>query len=59
METSAKLDKGIKKALVYLLDQIIESKALYNSISSIETNDQFHLNSKTLKEERFWKKFCI
>ena len=32
METSAKLDKGIKKALIYLLDQIIESKALYNSI---------------------------
>ena len=40
METSA---KGIKKALIYLLAQIIKSKALYKSISSIETNDKFNL----------------
>ena len=54
METSA---KGIKKALIYLLDQIIESKALYNSISSIEINDKFHLDSKSSKEESFVKNF--
>ena len=53
METSTKLDKGIKKAFIYLLDQIIKSKALYNSIILIETNDKFHLDSKTLKEESF------
>ncbi len=58
IETSAKLDKGIKKALIYLLDQIIESMTLYNSISSVETNDKFLLDSKTFKEESFWEKFC-
>ena len=61
METSARLDKGIKKALIYLLDHIIESKAIYTRIDSIETNDNFHLDSKTLKEEKeesIWKKIC-
>ena len=58
METSAKLDKGIKKALVYLLDQIIESKVIYNSINSIEINNKFNLDSKILKEESTQENFC-
>ena len=35
LETSAKLDKNIRKAIKILLEEINESKALYNSISSI------------------------
>ncbi len=32
IETFAKLDKGVKKTLAYLLDEIIESNPSYNSI---------------------------
>ena len=72
-ECSAKEDKYIKKAFVSLLNEIIESKALYNSLSSIgsidsvETNNQenhqennqkkFILNQKELKEKNIIRKF--
>ena len=36
-ETSAKLDKGIKKAIVSLLEEITESKTLYNSLRSVNS----------------------
>ena len=36
-EGSAKKDKYIKKAMTSLLKNIIESKALYNSLSSIDS----------------------
>ena len=58
IETSAKLDKGVKKALALLLEEIIESKALYNSIDSIKTNDKFQLDPKKLEKESFCKRFC-
>ena len=61
-EGSAKTDKYIKKAIVSLLNEIIESKALYNSISSISStetdNKTLELNSKNLKKESFCQRFC-
>ena len=57
METSAKLDKGVKKAFAYLLEIILESQALYNSIDSLKTNDKIELNAKELKKESFCQKF--
>ena len=36
-ETSAKLDKNNKKAIASLLEEIIESKALFNSLRSIDS----------------------
>ena len=58
IETSAKLDKGVKKALACLLNEIIESKANYVSISPEETNDKFQLDPQKLEEESFCSRFC-
>ena len=64
-ETSAKADIKIKKAIASLLKEIIESKALYNSLSSIDTLDKsfeslesFKLEPVKVVAESFWKKFC-
>ena len=54
-ETSAKLDKKIKKAIAVLLKRIIDSKALYNSLSSIETTN---MNSFNISEVKTEKKRC-
>ena len=50
LETSAKLDKNIKKVVAYLLEEIIDSKALYNSLSSVDTN--FSLKSEKSKNKK-------
>ena len=50
LETSAKLDKNIKKAVACLLEEIIDSKALYNSLSSVDTN--FSLKSEKSKKKK-------
>ena len=55
LETSAKLDKNIKKAVVCLLEEIIESKALYNSLISVDVN--FSLKPEK-KEKSKKKKKC-
>ena len=60
-ETSAKLDKKIKKAIATLLEEIIESKALYSSLSSVNTedgNENFQLDPKKLKKQSFCDTFC-
>jgi len=60
-ETSAKLDKKIKKAIATLLEEIIESKALYSSLSSFNTedgNENFQLDPKKLKKQSFCDTFC-
>ena len=51
IETSAKLDKNIKKAVAIILEEIIESKALYNSIGSISTHSTATLQSQKLKKK--------
>ena len=56
-ETSAKLDKKLEKAIIYLLNKIIESKALYNSLDSIKFSesqsdgDSLQLNPEQSKEK--------
>ena len=55
LETSAKLDKNIKKAVACLLEEIIESKALYNSLISVDVN--FSLKPEK-KEKSNKKKKC-
>ena len=55
LETSAKLDKNIKKAVACLLEEIIESKALYNSLISVDVN--FSLKPEK-KEKSKKKKKC-
>ena len=57
-EVSAKLDKNVKKAVICLLENIVESNALYNSVDSIDQNDMFQLDPKKLREESFCSKFC-
>ena len=63
-DTSAKLDKKLKKAIIYLLNKIIESKALYNSLGSINLSesqsngDPVQLNPEQLKEKSFFKRVC-
>lgn len=61
-ETSAKSDIKIKKSIASLLKEIIESKALYNSLSSIDTLDKrlegFKLEPTKITDESCWKKFC-
>ena len=56
LETSAKLDKNIKKAVACLLEEIIESKALYNSLISVDVN--FSLKPEK-KEKSKKKKKCL
>lgn len=63
MKVLPKKDKYIKKAIASLLKNIIESKALYNSLSSIDSvqtnNDKISLTSKSSKQqENFMKRFC-
>ena len=55
-ETSAKLDKNLKKALACLLEEIIESKALYNSLRSVDVN--FSLKPEKKEEKSGKKKKC-
>ena len=55
LETSAKLDKNIKKAVACLLEEIIESKTLYNSLISVDVN--FSLKPEK-KEKSNKKKKC-
>ena len=55
LETLAKLDKNIKKAVACLLEEIIDSKALYNSLSSVDSH--FSIESEK-KEESKKKKKC-
>ena len=55
LETSAKLDKNIKKAVACLLEEIIESKALYNSLISVDV--KFSLKPEK-KEKSKKKKKC-
>ena len=58
-ETSAKLDKNIKKAIVSLLDKIINSHALYHSYSTESDKDEgFKIEPTQLKKESWCKKFC-
>ena len=56
IETSAKLDINIKKAIAMLLEQIIESKnKLYTSIGSLDTTNSFIISKK---EEEIKKGCC-
>lgn len=48
METSAKSDKNIKKAIAYLIKKINESNIIFESLSSVNT--QFSLHSKKNKK---------
>ena len=58
-ETSAKLDKNIKKAIVSLLDKIINSQALYDSFSTESDIVQgFKIDPTQLKEESLCTRFC-
>ena len=60
-ESSAKLDKKIKKAIVCLLTKYIESKALYNSLDSIDSqnnNERIIISPEKFTEESCWKRFC-
>ena len=52
IETSAKLDKNLKKAIAILLEEIIESKALYNSLKI-----NFEKSTK-LEPQKLKKKGC-
>ena len=58
LETSAKLDKNIKKAIALLLEEIIESKALYNSISSVKTFSSLCTTNTILESKKLKKKKC-
>ena len=60
LETSSKLDKKIKKAIAVLLEQMIESKALYNSLRSINTKDEtiIKLSPKEFEIESIFKSLC-
>ena len=60
LETSSKLDKKIKKAIAVLLEQMIESKALYNSLRSINTKDEtiIKLGPNKLEIESIFKSLC-
>lgn len=57
LETSSKLDKKIKKAIVVLLEEIIESKALYNSLR-LEGTQTIKLAPKQLKIESIFNSLC-
>lgn len=60
-ETSAKNDIKIKKAIASLLEKIIESKARYESLPSINPNhekEKFQLDPQKLKKESFCERFC-
>ena len=63
-ETSAKLDKKIKKAIVSLLESIIESKSqnnISNKIDSlnVDNNERFELNPEMHQEnEKLWNRIC-
>ena len=52
LETSAKLDKNIKKAVACLLEEIIESKALYNSLISVDVNFSLKLEKKEKSKKK-------
>jgi len=56
LETSAKTDKNIKKAIAIILQQIIESNENYDSISSIKTSSSINslqkVNSLSTKLDR-------
>lgn len=58
LETSARLDKNIKKAIALLLEEIIESKALYNSISSVKTFSSLCTTNTILESKKLKKKKC-
>ena len=58
-ECSAKEDKYIKKAFVSLLNEIIESKALYKSLSSIGSIDSVETNNQENHQENNQKKFIL
>ena len=62
-ETSAKLDKNLKKAITVLLNEIIESKKINESFESLSSiNTAFNLNnsldSLTLPKKNLFSKFC-
>ena len=73
-ETSAKLDKSIKKAIVSLLEVIIKSRIHYNKLSpndclesenvisfdepNKENNEIFQLEPQTFEEESCLDQFC-
>ena len=55
LETSAKLDKNIKKAIACLLEEIINSKASKKSSSPVNNGNNVN-NNFSLKSEKFKKK---
>ena len=55
LETSAKLDKNIKKSIACLLEEIINSKALKKSSSPVNNVNNVN-NNFSLKSEKFKKK---
>ena len=57
-ETSAKLDIKVKKAIVTLLEKIINSKALYDSYNSRSTEDGFKIDPAQFKNDNLCKRFC-
>ena len=57
-ETSAKLDKNIKKAIVSLLDKIINSQALYDSVSAVSDFEGFKIDLTQFKKESFCERYC-
>ena len=56
LETSAKLDKSIKKAIAILLEEIIESKALYISIDSIDSNENNEIIILNNEKKKWYQK---
>ena len=57
LETSAKLDKNLKKAITIILDNIMESKESFNSISTNSTittidSESIKLNRKKMKKRK-------
>ena len=57
-EVSAKLDKNVKKAIAFLLSEIIESKKNYDVLSSVNRGTTFVLDQKKLRKESFCSRFC-
>ena len=53
LETSAKLDKNVKKAIATLLEQIIESqKKLYINITPLNKSPSFNISKEKQKEKK-------
>ena len=57
-EISAKLDKNVKKAIAVLLNEIIESKKNYDTLTCVDKGTKFSLDPKKLRKESFCSRIC-